>query len=48
MVSGNVVAVVTDDLEAANYLANGKEADALGGNDAASNKLSPVHTPDLL
>lgn len=48
VVSRRVPAVVPNDLEAADHLTNGKEADALGGKDATGDKLSPADIPGLL
>lgn len=48
MVLGNVLAVVTNNLEPADHLANGEEAEALGSHDTTSNQLSAVDVSELL
>lgn len=42
------LAVVSDNLEAANHLTDGEESDALGSNDTAGNKLSIAEVAGLL
>lgn len=47
MVAGNL-AVVADELEAADNLADGEEAEALGEDDTTGNKLGSAEAADLL
>lgn len=42
------LAVVADNLEAANHLANGEEAETLGRHDATSNELDGTEVANLL
>lgn len=42
------LAVVADELEATNHLADGEETQALGGNDAASGELGGAEVADLV
>lgn len=44
---GGGFAVIADELEAANHLANGEETQALGGNNAGGDKLRAAHVPNL-
>lgn len=48
MVSGVAVAVVPDNLEAAEHLADGEEAEALGGDDAAGDERGLVQVAEAL
>lgn len=47
MVAGSL-AVVTDELEAAEHLTNSEEAEALGEDNTASNELGSTNVADLL
>lgn len=42
------LAVIADNLEAANHLANGEEAETLGGHDTTSNELDGTEVANLL
>ena len=48
MVSGWVTATVADDLEAADDFADSEETETLGGDDTASDELSPADIPSPL
>lgn len=48
MVSGTSLAVVADELEAADHLANGEEAEALGGDDTDGDKRRRVDAAEAL
>jgi hypothetical protein len=48
VVGSTVVAVIADELEAANHLADGEETKALGSNDTTSDELGAVHVSDTL
>lgn len=48
MVSRRVPAAVADDLEAADDFADSEETETLGGDDTASDKLSPADIPSPL
>jgi len=48
VVLGTVLAVVTNDLEAADHLTNGEETKTLGSHNTASNQLGRVDVAELL
>jgi hypothetical protein len=48
LVVGSNLAVVADELEAADHLTNGEESEALGKDNATSNDLGGIDIADLL
>lgn len=48
MVGSTIVAVVSDDLEAAEHLTDGEETNALGSNDATGDDLGAVDVSEAL